>query len=105
MSKLLEWIVAISQANTKFVVAFFGLMSFAVSYLMGASEKLGELITQFDAISKPAFAAVSINCSPLSLMNYFLPLDEACTLFIAWLALYMSCVSLRMLKALIPFIA
>jgi len=105
MSKLLEWIVAISEANTKFVVAFFGLMAFAVSYLMDASEKLAALITSFDAIAKPVFAAVSINVSPLSLMNYFLPLEEACTLFIAWLAFYMTCVSLRMLKAFIPLIA
>jgi len=102
MSRLLEWIVRLSEANTRFVVAFYTIMVFFMNYTLGIIAKIDDIIALVDAAVSPVFSGAGTSVSPLSLMNYFLPLSEAITLMTAWMAFYILCYTIRIFKAWIP---
>lgn len=105
MNKLLSWLLASLEGQAKFVVAAYGLIVFVYNYVVGTIEKIEATIAQADAVVRPAFESMSMNISPLSLMNYVLPLDLAMTLFASWLVFYLACTGIRMIKAWIPTVS
>lgn len=68
------------------------------------NEKWALLIARIDAMAVAAGGG-SLNIQPLGFVNTFIPLQEACTYFTAWVALLLVCATIRIIKSFVPTVA
>jgi len=62
------------------------------------------LISKLDSLSQANFGG-TLQVAPFSLVNTFVPLSEAMSFFTAWVGLALVCVTIRIVKSLIPTVA
>ena len=62
-----------------------------------------DLFTKIDALVVPAGAAADF--SPLSMANYYFPLDTVCTYIASYLTFIAACTVIRVIKSFIPTVA
>jgi len=105
MSTLLNYIYLLITNRASFLVAGYSILLAIGNYFAGIMERLGDAIASFDALATPAFEGSGLAVSPFSLMNYIVPLDLGITLFVAWLALWLACSTVRIVKAWIPTVS
>jgi hypothetical protein len=105
MIQILVWIFDLLKSRSAFIVGIYTLASTALAHIGGTVTKIASMVTDFDALTRPTFSSSGIALSPLSLMNYILPLDTAITLFGAWLLLWLACSTIRIVKSWIPTVA
>lgn len=96
----------------KFLDARWGVVSVLIAIftlwgqiMLGAFEKVQTLLTQLDELSAPIISFSGVAASPFALMNYLLPLDLGLTLFTSWLAFWLACVAIRIVKAWVPTVS
>lgn len=84
-------------------------IKFYVGVLVMVVMEFFELITHaraaiaaFDEIVMSVVSVPGLNVAPLSLANYFMPIDTALLWFAGWTLLYLLCVGIRIVKSWIP---
>lgn len=103
--EILFLIYRLCRSRSAALVALYTAVSLIASHMLGVVAAITQQIAAFDALTLPTFGSVGLDVAPLALMNYFIPLDIAIIQFVAWLALWLVCVAIRIVKSWIPTIS
>jgi hypothetical protein len=100
MVKMVYTLLWSVNPSIKLAVAFGSLILGVNTY---AKEMWDALFARIDALAVGVVQGLDL--SPLATMNYFLPLDLICSYLVAYLALRLACVAIRVIKSFIPTVA
>lgn len=104
MKTILSAIYATLAATNPVYVAIIAPALALMAFFQWLNQQMGNLITKLDTLTASSFSG-TLNFSPFALLNTFIPLQEAITLFTAFLAVLLLCTVIRMIKAFVPTIA
>lgn len=91
--------------NRGFYSACYAVVLLLGNYLLSIGKQLAALALQVSTLTMPSFQARELDMTSFSLINYVIPLDLALTYFVAWLALWITCMTIRFIKSFIPTVS
>jgi len=93
-------LVAQMNPSVRAILFFGSLLTTGLTYL---NEVWGELFQRIDGLA--AAAAGTADFSPLSLVNYCVPLDVMLDMIVAYGVLRLACAGIRIIKSFIPTVS
>jgi len=104
MKTLLSAIFTFLSNMNPVVASLFAAVTTAYSAFSWLNSQMSLLISQMDTLAQANFSG-TLNVSPFGLCNTFIPLQEAMTLFAAWVSVLVICATIRIVKAWVPTVS